>query len=462
MALDPNIPLSAAKQPGLGERVGEAYTLAGQMEKQQQMQTQRQDQEFIQEALKGGANFSTPQGLEAAIENLQGKLSPGATQTMMKGLQDLKANESEIRKNLASEQEHVLTARGKQMDFIAQNLQGPLSAFEAAQKGKGDQGALQDFETAKNQTLQSLSQQGVPPQMLQQFAAMDPMAMRRALDNTKYGQETLKGAWEIKRLKAQTESEAAQKEKYLAEAEAKRKGGGDLSDFSELTESQQNLAKNYATSKLITGKDAPARGRGYELQTVGMQALADEFNTSTAELMAAGADVKTRLQAKAQVEKRIQALDRASNQMAAEIPVMEDAMKGMDLPSIPIAARGKIIALRAMGDPSVTKLDQAADAVFKEFENVISGNPGALYVANMEDAKSKYKSVETPQQMREWIDGAKRIIANAKAANKKTREDTMGDIMEVLHFKKSEATTEKPSGAASKPKAGDFRHLWGD
>ena len=100
--------------------------------------------------------------------------------------------------------------------------------------------------------------------------------------------------------------------------------------------------------------------------------------------------------------------------------------------NLPIAARGNLVALRQMGDPNVTKLDQAAGAVLNEFEGIVTGNPGTLNVQDVQQAKETYEKIQTPQQMQSWIEGAKRIIANAKKANDLTRSEIMGGINEAV------------------------------
>lgn len=163
-----------------------------------------------------------------------------------------------------------------------------------------------------------------------------------------------------------------------------------------------------------------------------VEKIAEQNGISVQELTSASADVKSRLMAKRSFEIRTQNLARAENQLEAEIPVMEGAMKAMSLPSIPIAARGKIKILREMGDPTVTTLDQAAGAVFNEFEGIITGNPGTLNVQDVVAAKEAYAKAQTPETMKAAIAGMRRIITNAKAANDKTREEIMQGVNDVM------------------------------
>jgi len=187
---------------------------------------------------------------------------------------------------------------------------------------------------------------------------------------------------------------------------------------------------------LLKGTNPPARGGLYQATMKNVAQVAKENGMSVQELTSASADVKTKLSAKRNFEVRTQNLSRAENQLDREIPVMEDAMSKLDLPSIPAASRGKIWALREIGDPNVTKLDQAAKAVFNEFEGIITGNPGALNVQDVQASKEAYKDAQTPQQMKAAIEGMRRIIQNAKGSNDQTREEIMSGINDEFSKKK--------------------------
>jgi len=200
---------------------------------------------------------------------------------------------------------------------------------------------------------------------------------------------------------------------------------------------------------LLRGHNPPAKSGAYERTMANVEKLAKENGMTTQELISASADVKTKLMAKRSFEIRTQNIGRAENQLMQEIPVMEDAMKSLDLPSLPIAARGKIAVLRQMGDPNITKLDQAAHTVFNEFHGIITGNPGTLNVQDVQNAEKEYKAAQTPQQMKAAVDGMRRIIANAKKANDISREEIMGGINDSISGKNKKGAA--PSGA---PQAG--------
>ena len=197
---------------------------------------------------------------------------------------------------------------------------------------------------------------------------------------------------------------------------------------------QESEARTMAWDYLIRGHNPPAAGGAYQSAMKEVHKIAQELGVPDDQLITASAEVKTMLSGRRAIESRVQNLERAENQLNLEIPVMQDAMKKVSGSSIPIAQRGMITVLRSAGDPTITTLDQAASTVMNEFEGIVTGNPGTLNVADVEHAKETYKQIQTVQQMQAWIDGAKRIIANAKKANETTRDEFTQNIRRTIGF----------------------------
>lgn len=203
--------------------------------------------------------------------------------------------------------------------------------------------------------------------------------------------------------------------------------------FEELTPSDQTAVEAAAFDYLINNKAPPARGGLYAPTMAYIGKIAADAGMTVPQLMSAKADIKTAMTARVTVERRLQNMERAENQLLREIPVMEAAMQKLDNPSIPIAARGKLAILRQMGNPDVTQLDQAAGVVLNEFEGIAVGNPGgAMTVDAVRKAREDYHKIQTPQQMRAWIEGAQRIIKNAKDAAVQTREELNKQVMSSI------------------------------
>lgn len=188
-----------------------------------------------------------------------------------------------------------------------------------------------------------------------------------------------------------------------------------------------------------------------------VEKIAADNNMGPQELMSASADVKSRLQAKRTFETRVQNLGRAENQLELEIPVMEDAMNKLAPIDSPLASSLELAAIRrGVGTKEqramVTQLDQAAEAVFDEFNGIVTGNPGTLNVQDVQNAQHQYERAQSPTEMRAAIQGMRRIITNAKRANEKTRGEIMGGINDVLTGKHSKDAGKEPS---ARPEAAD-------
>ena len=199
-------------------------------------------------------------------------------------------------------------------------------------------------------------------------------------------------------------------------------------------------AETYAY--LINNVTPPKRTGEYSAVMSDIAKLAKESNMTTEQLISAGADVKTQVMAKRTFEVRTQNLLRAENQLELEIPVMKKAMDDLAPSNTPAAAKLDMWAIRQGGGTKkemelVTQLDQAASAVFNEYEGIITGNPGTLNVSDVTAAKDAYANAKTPIQMHAAIDGMKRIIKNAKQANNETRTQIMGNIRSSIDGNKS-------------------------
>lgn len=259
--------------------------------------------------------------------------------------------------------------------------------------------------------------------------------------------EAAKESADIRKLLGLTMASIAQQN-----ADTKKSAAGDGVGGKAMDEGGVEAA---AWNYLIKGANPPARGGMYQATMKKVAEIAKENGMSVQQLTSASADVKTKLAAKKNFEVRAQNMERAENQILAEIPIMESAMKALDLSKIPAFQSGGIAALRAMGDPRVTTLDQAAETVFNEFQGIITGNPGTLNVSDVSQAKHNYESARTQQQMDAAMAGMKRIMGNAKKALATTRKDIMKDINDSLNNK----TGDHGSGPTQIKDAADYAKL---
>lgn len=219
MALDPQIPLSAAQQPSFAQQAGQVYQLAGAVEKQQEYQQQQQDQQHIQEALKGGANFNTPEGIAAAADQLKGKVSPKTYQILTQAHQEAKTNEVKMREQLTKLPEEVLKGEAMQTQAITQQLDVGIAQYKQDVKEVGQQEADRRYMEYKKTVIPQLAQKqaapGQPlfaPQILEGYSKTTARQDETGITTMKWKQDQLDN--ESKRR-----LEAAQAEYY-------RKGKG--------------------------------------------------------------------------------------------------------------------------------------------------------------------------------------------------------------------------------------------
>jgi hypothetical protein len=215
---------------------------------------------------------------------------------------------------------------------------------------------------------------------------------------------------------------------------------------------------------IVNKKEPPKRGNMYKEVMARVGQIAKENGLGVEGLVFASSDVHSQLIAKVGLEKRAQNMQRAENQLKLEIPVMQDAMKALDPSRFPALAKVEIYALRQAGDPRITKLDQAAETVFNEFEGIITGNPGTLNVQDVQQAKHAYDNAKTPQQMQAAVEGMQRIIKNAGQSLQVTRKEIMDSAKRAFHPNRPGAEGPNPnlgaSAAGVKPPANKNAKGW--
>lgn len=245
--------------------------------------------------------------------------------------------------------------------------------------------------------------------------------------------------------------------------ETKRAGQANTADYRSkslwLKQAQQQAAGGTGDSSVAPGVDAAtwnyliksekpsARGGMEGAVNKNIEKIAKENGMSVQELITASADVKSKLAAKKSFEVRAQNTTRAENQILREIPLAEQAISKLDLSTIPAFQKGGLAALRALGDPRVTTLDQSLTTIFNEFEGIRTGNPGALHVADIQNAQHDIENARTEPQLKAAIAGMRRTMHQAQESLKDTRKTILDDISSTL-------TKNAPAGGHGAPSAG--------
>jgi hypothetical protein len=231
--------------------------------------------------------------------------------------------------------------------------------------------------------------------------------------------------------------------------------------FEKLEPMKRDAVEAAAWSHLIKNTVVPSVSGLYAETMAYVAHIAHQNGMSVAELESASADVKTQLMAKRTLETRIINTERAENVLLLELPVLERAMKSIDLSKYPRMSEIELAVLREKGDPNVVVMDQSAETILKEFEGVTTGAIGGLTVDAVKAARENYHKIQTPQGMKAWIDNARDMIIRAKTGNEKTRGEVMENVNKALgikssHYKEPEKKDPKEA-VAPKTKEGKER-----
>ena len=356
------------------------------------------------------------------------------------------------------------------------------------------QEAMQDFTAAKQHQLQNIQASGMQlePHLLKQYGEMDPYATIMQIQKTKFFRDRLLSSAKARQadsmanksdvgkviegirgnpnLSTEDKQLAVDKitsvhgttshdlvsnlKKVLDDPEMKnnpevqkraldkllaipgRGGAGIASDYKDLKPGQKTAADTMTWDWVLNGHRPSVRSPYYEIAANQISAIAKKEGMGVDQFLMQSQDYKTRIKAKEQFERRAINIERAENTLLAELPTLENAMKRVDLSKYPRLSKWEMGALRELGDPDVTVMDQSARVILNEFQGIVTGNiGGALNVSDVEHAIQEYHSIQSPAQMTAWIKNAKDIVTRAKAANEKTRVEWMGQAERALHHR---------------------------
>lgn len=253
MAGDQNIGLRG-KEPATVDVAGEmskAYTLTSQMDKQQKDAQAAQDKQLLQEALKNGADMSTPDGALALAEQLKGQVAPATYTNLLKAHDELKTTAVEAETKLAQMDTAKLNQMQKQGDYAIENLSTLLSTYDKTVSEKGVPAAQQDYDAAKLKTIETMRQSKlIPEPMLAQLGNLSAPELKAKVESSKFWQEKLKAAAALKTEGAKAGFyEAQTKEKTLGKDLTSVMAIQDAMDNGEITPEQGAALIKKAESK---------------------------------------------------------------------------------------------------------------------------------------------------------------------------------------------------------------------
>lgn len=396
IGIDPaaaTIPLASTFQPvSQTDAMSNAYTLAGQKQSVQgnqmvldQQKQQLQDKQQIQEYLKSGGDLYSQAGWDKAANDLKGKLSPDGYMKIVGQAKSFQDNEANLESKLAQLPVQQAAAIQAKTDMTLQALAPVYEAYDngwkqrltakgidptkapAAEVEQAKKEALADFQSAKQARLQQLSQQNVggkpvvDQQFLQQYASMDPDQTRTAIQSSKYFQDRMKAAQDIRFKDSEIN-------KNQAMADAAKGGGKDSATLQHALDMLKNPDLSPDERQYWQNLAGKASTKGTQAEAT----LSDDDAKAMAKRIAAG-------------EKGVLAGVGRGAQGSANIIKVQKALSDMNLPPDSIArAQSEVSAagagLRAVAtrqarlDTAVIEVNKFADNALESMEHVSRGD----------------------------------------------------------------------------------------
>ena len=204
-----------------------AYTLASQVGAVQDEQQLRADRQSITDYLQQGGELETPDGVDAAIRTLKGKLSVPTYQKLLAGKDQAYNRVLEAAKSKANLTSTEIDQQEKQFSLLGMGLQRAeiqrKAAVDAALASGLDQTAannqaLEAFNSSKQAYAETMRASKVPDTVIDEFLAIPPAQVPNVIGATKFGQAALKAASEAQFKSAEAYRNIAQLKDYEAKS----------------------------------------------------------------------------------------------------------------------------------------------------------------------------------------------------------------------------------------------------
>jgi hypothetical protein len=284
MAVDFSVMQSAATVPmkaqftptNLTGSIEEAYSLAGTMaDTQTKMRTQQSaqnDRAAVQNYIRSGGDLFTPPGIERALTQLRGRVSPEYFTRLGEQAQKLKTADIDLQKKISGLREDELSAYSAGIESAMPFLDALQRQYEADLEAGGAESALAKFNDNRAKLVTTMQGRMVGPntpmfneQVVQSLQVVTPEVLPGMVSASKYQTTKIKNALEAARAKAastgKTENLVAPDGKVVANVP-----GVGLVD----TATGNQYTGNPAELKpMVTGRGAaaPTTGRDWEQYT---------------------------------------------------------------------------------------------------------------------------------------------------------------------------------------------------
>ena len=414
-------PFKAVDEMGQTQK---AYDLASTMGKYQDEQAIRQDQTKIQEYMKQGGNMSTPEGIQKAITDLQGHLSPKSWASLMKqGEASLGWNEK-LNDYYTKLPEDAFKLQSMKTEYTLKGLEGPLQAYAESAKTKGEPAALQDFEAARTATINYASQlkdaAGKPiftAQDLEPMKTATPAQLQAQLSTAKFHQDRLKEAAELKVKEAQARE-------HNAKADMMEQGGPALYAYNMAVEqygedspqAKALLAKALGASAMSKAAGMPEEDVSNDVRKLvvsqwiqnpsSLRGYDKTYQQRVANWAAAMGITPEDIASGQALRKFSLAAAGAAGNRSGTMAAVEATMPGLVNEAIDASSkvpRGNFLgwnklmqmADTQLSDPNLKRLKVANQAIASEFQQVISR--GGSNVTALNEAMHLLQTAESPE-----------------------------------------------------------------
>jgi hypothetical protein len=402
MAIDAQIPLSGAQQPGFAEQAGQVYKLADAVEKQKETQQQQQDQQLIQQALKDGADINTPDGIAALGKKLGGNVSAKTSMMFAQAHQDALVKDAQATEYYNKASKEALEAHQGKIEYLMQGVETPLNAHkEAIKAGKTPEEANLALESARAQVIQqaqNLPPVGGKPQIdeatLNQFKGQNVAQLQTTYDNLKSTREKVSDATKLRKEESEIE--------FIKERTKALKQGEAAGTFDEkgLESAGAQIAAGMPSTQVIPGMASKvgAKREAARLEAIDQIIAENPGMTSTEagiELAQRGIDYAATKTGRMQTARTIGATEAnivmASSEAKKMIAIVRDVESKMNLTEYPSINAIENAVSKGTGGIQIVKLNNALMALINTYARAI--NPKG--VPTVEDKKVARDALNT-------------------------------------------------------------------
>ncbi len=221
MAVDFSVMQSAAAVPMRAQftptnvtgAIEEAYSLAGTMAdtqtKMRAQQSAQNDRAAVQSYIRSGGDLFTPPGIERALSQLRGRVSPEYFTRLGEQAQKLKTADMDLQKKISGLREDELSAYSAGIESAMPFLDALQRQYEADLEAGGAESALAKFNDNRAKLVTTMQGRMAGPntpmfneQVVQSLQAVTPEVLPGIISASKYQTAQIKNALEAARAKA--------------------------------------------------------------------------------------------------------------------------------------------------------------------------------------------------------------------------------------------------------------------